>query len=225
MSERRQEDSGVPTGPELKHPLPRRKVVDEKKRHNILEGSYIDYPEFASISSAAKWEAVIPDEFVGASSHKPVPNSVMPEASSPVSILGGELVVRAGNKFELFLSTLQQLCRNYNADLYKLRDVMFRQDHRFPPEAHIQEEFGKAKEMFDLSAERLADWLAQHDPEYHDGNKHFQRLAVEFVKINDYIASIRAGATEEVPGMGAEYVYSSSSHVSISSMFGSSQAP
>src|SRR4030095_334435 len=214
--------------PNLTHPLPKPAYQTGNPKFNEREPDFADYPEFSS-STSLGYLPVYPDDFRGLNpvTGQPIQNEIMPEVSSAGSILGGQLVVRMDNKFEHFLLVIQQLCRNYNKDLYDLRGVLYkiRITLQLPPAA-----VEPAATNFRQSALRLAGWLARHDRRYSQpagghalGERYCAKLAVEFVKINGYIASIRAGATEPMPGHvdPAEMPFSSSSHISISSMFSS----
>ena len=190
----------------------------------------LDYPETRALyTDAAVIKAVCPDEFVGSDcvpgsigQGTPIPNDTMPEACRPESIIGGEFK-NTGNAFDIFLEKLRQLCRNYNFDLYRVRQELFRVKFSDAAPDDLRQNAG----YFRRSAEELSKHLALHDSRLPKNNGVFVDLAVEFVKVNGYIASIRAGCSEP-SDLGAddeEAQYSSSSHISISSMFSSYSSP
>lgn len=212
-------------------PAPKSRYYEFDAANDLLirQAFSLAYPETrALLSDPAIIRPVCPDEFVGTdlvpesfTEGKAVPNATMPEASCPESILGGEFR-NTGNAFDRFLERLRQLCRNYNHDLYHLRQDLFRKKFKtgsfdLPPKIAA----------FRRSADNLSKYLASYDPRLPGNNKKFVDLAVEFVKINEYIASVRAGCSEpsEDGGDSEEAQYSSSSHVSISSMFSSYSSP
>jgi hypothetical protein len=216
--------------PDLFHPLPGPTC---EELSGIVERDHesVDYPEFRSFNfpglPLAQFAIAYPDDYRGVDpiSKDPIEDVAKPDTISPDSILGGELVLNSSKNFDLFLLALQQLCRNYNLDLYKLRQALYSIRIKNIPEVDSLGADGLTMRLvgaFRQSAKRLAGWLARHDPHYNGpslGMRYFSALAVEFVKINGYIVSIRAGANDV--GGPAEEAFSSSSHVSISSMFSS----
>lgn len=189
-----------------------------KKHPNLLERYpvFLDYPETRAFPGSPGHSPVFPDEFIGT---KPtgggMPNNHMPEVTSPGAILGGALV-NSGNKFDKFLEHLRQLCRNYNLDLFRLRQELFEIRINGKPDTGLP----PLTAAFNAATDAISSFLAENDPDSPDRVNPFARLVVEFVKINNYIASLRAGADESTAGP-AEVQFSSSSHISISSMFSS----
>jgi hypothetical protein len=178
----------------------------------------IEYPEFRQLTAPSQAKPVFPDEFIGVDDDGDgLPNDIMPEVFKPKSILGGKLTVKNGNKFDEFLLELRQRCRNYNLDLYRLRQYLYDERILLQPNPAKKSALTNA---FNSSATLLADWLEEHDPlDDTATSRVFEKLAVEFIKINGYIASIRAAATDVTSA--SEIIFSSSSHISISSMFSS----
>jgi hypothetical protein len=175
-----------------------------------------EYPETRALPTAGTVLPVFPDEFVGtAADGSAIQNNTRPE--KPEQILGSKFN-NTGGKFNVFLEALLKACRNYNVDMFNLRQELFhvRMNARNPG--------GLAPliALFNQAADELSQLLAKNDRRSPDKDDPFAQLGVEFVKINGYIASIRAGATETDEG-AAEFQFSSSSHISVSSMFSSSR--
>lgn len=186
---------------------------------------FLDYPELRKLAGDADHSYVFPDDFIGSTPNgSAVPDDTKPEARLPHLILGGAFSPTRGNQFDDFLVGLLQCCNNYNSDLFDLRQELFRirKGQNQTANAYTTERIV----AFNQSAHSLRTWLEQHDPRLNNGN--FKCLAVEFVKVNGYIGSIRAGGLGPIRTAGIEEVkevqYSSSSHISMSSMF-SSYAP
>jgi len=203
--------------PNLNHPTPGH-YYSSGAGTNLIERrpEFLEYPELRKLPGAPQAEPVFPDEFIGVDSGgDELPNDAMPEVFDPASVLGRDLIVKPGNKFDAFLVELRQRCRNYNLDLYRLRQELYRERIDSLGNATTRITLTAA---FNSSAKQLTAWMEAHDPK-HAAPKIFKLLAVEFVKVNGYIASIRAAATDETTA--AEIIFSSSSHISISSMFSS----
>lgn len=202
-------------------PFPKRRFYSSDDGVLQKNPSFLPYPETRVEIETGAVRPVFEDEFVGTTpsgtSSDPVPNDTMLDLSRPDSILGGELI-NSGNPFDVFLVELQQLCRNYNHDLFQLRQDLFRKKFQtaafnLPPKVTA----------FERSADQLSAHLRAHDSRLSGNNGKFSDIVVEFVKVNGYIASIRAGCTEfsTFGGSLLEAQYSSSSHISISSMYSS----
>ncbi len=193
--------------------------------NTLIERSPIDitYPEIRDFDGNKRYDFVFPDDFLldlGAATQPPQ----KVDQSNPAHVLG-DAFPGTGSKFDIFLTNLMQLCRNYNSDLHALRVILFqirKAGSTMPPTASTPYIV-----RYRSSCDALWTFLCDNDP-YSDVNHNkpaaqkktpFTVLSVELVKVDNYIFSIRAGATEQ--NSVVEFLFSSSSHVSIPNMYSS----
>jgi len=146
----------------------------------------------------------------------------------------------ANSAFTRLLHDLARLARRYNAALYSLRRLKFNFDlfggaHSFPPaNVHSRDQDLSRltkDELRPLIAAAEADWREKADaindfvdaksPEFKDPEKYqgFVFQAADMVEVNNYVVSMRVVVLFRP---GPAQLIGSSSHVSISSAFSSS---
>jgi len=174
----------------------------------------IPYPEIRDYFGDGVYDFVYSDDFLFHTKD----NFTEIDLTNPLEIIGGAFTPTTTTPFNTFLKELMQWCRNYNHDLHAVRRLLFRiRNQGYTP---VTQELEDCVAAFKRSAGNLWLHLAKNDPTAPEGGlSPFEGLAVELLKLNGFIFSVRVGANET--SGPAEYLFSSSSHCSISSMYSS----
>jgi hypothetical protein len=137
----------------------------------------------------------------------------------------------AGYHFDRYARLLMDLIRDYNRALYRLRRHYFWKEHHrtmteLPNDQLNINEFDEIEDAYEAAFDRLVFFLKLPllgDKDPLTGLPLFVEGNVDCIRANDYIVSVRIGATASDQELNTEkeIPYSSSSHISISSTFSS----